>query len=189
MVYANRPFAGPQQIFSYLACYTHRVALSNHRILKADDHAVTIRTRAGQSATMTPETFIARFLQHVLPDGFKKIRHFGLMAPSNVNSRLAADSPVCPRCGCERTVRLLIVSSHTSSSTSRGPHDPALEGIDRPCSTHQPRLVCFDPSPTKQNRAHRPTLSLSTSPRIGKKLSSCADVDKRAGSDHDETSI
>ena len=87
-VYAKRPFAGPEQVFTYLGRYTHRVGLSNHRILAVSDDAVTIDTRDGQTATMTPKTFIRRFLQHILPKGFTKIRHYGLMAASNVNTRL-----------------------------------------------------------------------------------------------------
>jgi len=87
-VYVKRPFAGAQHLFNYLGRYTHRVAISNHRIVEFDRDAVTIGTRGSGTATMTPETFIARFLQHILPTGFTKIRHFGLVAPSNVNSRL-----------------------------------------------------------------------------------------------------
>ncbi|NIO14110.1 MAG: IS91 family transposase, partial [Pseudomonas stutzeri] len=87
-VYAKRPFAGPEQVFAYLGRYTHRVGISNHRILAVSDQAVTIATRNGGTATMTPHEFIRRFLQHILPKGFVKIRHYGLVAPSNVNTRL-----------------------------------------------------------------------------------------------------
>ena len=90
VVYAKKPFAGADQVFAYLGRYTHRVAISNHRIINYDGLNVTIRTRGDDSVTMTAETFIARFVEHVLPRGFTKIRHFGLMAPSNVNTRLVA---------------------------------------------------------------------------------------------------
>ena len=88
IVYAKRPFAGPQQVFSYLGRYTHRVALSNHRILDVTDEAITLATRPGKTTTLSPEELIRRFLLHVLPRRFQKIRHYGLMASANVHSRL-----------------------------------------------------------------------------------------------------
>ena len=90
VVYAKRPFAGPEQTFAYLGRYTHRIAISNHRILAVTDDAVTIATRNGNTATMSPLQFIHRFLQHVLPTGFVKIRHYGLWASANVKTKLAA---------------------------------------------------------------------------------------------------
>ena len=89
VVYAKRPFAGPQQIFRYLGHYTHRVAISNYRILDVTPDRVTISTRDGGTATMTPQVFIRRFLQHVLPKGFIKIRHYGLAASCHVRTLLA----------------------------------------------------------------------------------------------------
>jgi hypothetical protein len=88
VVYAKKPFAGPEQLFAYLGRYTHRVAISNQRLLAVDDDYVRFLTKDGQTATVTPDEFIRRFLLHVLPDGFVKIRHYGLMAPTNVNTRL-----------------------------------------------------------------------------------------------------
>ncbi len=88
VVYAKRPFAGPQQVFTYLGQYTHRVGISNHRLLSITAETVTIATRDGKSATMSPEVFIRRFLQHILPSGYVKVRHYGLMASGNVNTRL-----------------------------------------------------------------------------------------------------
>lgn len=88
VVYAKRPFAGAQQVFAYLARYTHRVALSNHRLLEVTENAVTLATRDGNSVTLSPLELIRRFLLHVLPRRFVKIRHYGLMAASNVHTRL-----------------------------------------------------------------------------------------------------
>jgi len=88
VVYAKRPFAGPEQVFSYLGRYTHRVALSNHRILDVTDKAITLSTRHKKTVTLSPEELIRRFLLHVLPRRFVKIRHYGLMASANVHSRL-----------------------------------------------------------------------------------------------------
>jgi len=87
--YAKPPFAGPASVYQYLGRYTHRVGLSNHRLLSATDEAVTFRTRGEDTATLHPHEFLRRFLQHVLPDGFVKLRHYGLLAPGNVNTRLA----------------------------------------------------------------------------------------------------
>ena len=88
VVYAKRPFGGPEQVFSYLGRYTHRVGLSNHRLQRIDAQGVRFATRDGKSVTIGPLEFIRRFLLHVLPSGFKKIRHYGLCAPANVNTRL-----------------------------------------------------------------------------------------------------
>ena len=88
VVYAKRPFAGPEQVFAYLGRYTHRVAISNHRLLSVSDDAVTFTTRDGKTATLHPHEFIRRFLLHVLPKGFGKIRHYGLLASGNVKTKL-----------------------------------------------------------------------------------------------------
>ncbi len=87
-VYAKRPFAGPEQVLAYLARYTHRVAISNSRLIAADAKAVTFRVKdyrvegSGRYKTMTlaPGEFMRRFLLHVLPKGFHRIRHYGLLA-------------------------------------------------------------------------------------------------------------
>lgn len=89
VVYAKRPFGGPQQVFRYLGHYTHRVAISNHRLVHHDDDTVVFRTRGRDRTACPPVEFIRRFLDHVLPAHFVKIRHFGLFAPGQVRTRLA----------------------------------------------------------------------------------------------------
>ncbi len=89
VVYAKRPFGGPEQVFRYLGRYTHRVGLSNRRLVSLDERGVTFRTRGELTATLNPSEFLRRFLLHVLPKGFVKIRHHGLMAPSHVRTKLA----------------------------------------------------------------------------------------------------
>jgi hypothetical protein len=87
-VYAKRPFAGPKAVLAYLSRYTHRVAISNRRLVSADDRSVTFKVKdyriegAGRYKTMTlpAHEFIRRFLLHVLPKGFHRIRHYGLLA-------------------------------------------------------------------------------------------------------------
>jgi hypothetical protein len=88
--YAKPPFAGPESVFQYLGRYTHRVGLSNNRLVSATDTTVTFFTWGEQTAELPPHEFLRRFLQHVLPDGFVKLRHYGLLAPGNVNTKLVA---------------------------------------------------------------------------------------------------
>jgi Putative transposase/Transposase zinc-binding domain len=87
-VYAKRPFAGPKAVLAYLSRYTHRIAISNSRLIKADATSVTFKVKnyrvegPARYTTMTLDTseFIRRFLIHVLPKGFHRIRHYGLFA-------------------------------------------------------------------------------------------------------------
>lgn len=88
VVYAKRPFAGPVQVFLYLGRYTHRVGISNHRLQSFDASGVTFSTKDGRSITVTPDEFIRRFLLHVLPQRFVKIRHYGLVSSSNATTKL-----------------------------------------------------------------------------------------------------
>ncbi len=88
IVYAKRPFAGPQQVLEYLGRYTHRVAISNHRILSIANKKVAFTYRdparkAVKVMTLAAEEFIRRFLLHVLPKSFMKIRYFGFLAHRN----------------------------------------------------------------------------------------------------------
>ncbi len=95
VVYAKQPFAGPAQVLAYLARYTHRVAIANSRLLSLSDGKVRFRWRDykddNKSKVMTLEAgeFIRRFLLHVLPDGFHRIRHYGLFANGHRADKLA----------------------------------------------------------------------------------------------------
>jgi hypothetical protein len=134
VVYAKEPFAGPQAVLAYLSRYTHRVAISNRRLVAADANAVAFRWKdyrvegldRWKTMTLAPHEFIRRFLIHVLPKGFHRIRHYGLFANGNRAASIArareliravprvvepeqekaaaADEPrvltcPCPRCG------------------------------------------------------------------------------------------
>ena len=95
VVYAKTPLAGPEVVLDYLSRYTHRVAVSNERILAVDAAGVRLRVRADnhggkRTVFIDGPTFIARFLQHVLPPGFKRIRHYGLLSPAVKTERMAA---------------------------------------------------------------------------------------------------
>lgn len=133
VVYAKPPFGGPEQVLKYLARYTHRVAISNSRLLSLDNGGVTFHYKdyADQhhwkTLTLSGEEFLRRFVQHVLPKGFVKLRHYGLLASRQRVQRLAqcralllvatlgvvlrlgkgvvedsAAASVCPHCGSRR---------------------------------------------------------------------------------------
>lgn len=116
VVYAKKPFAGPQQVLAYLSRYTHRVAISNRRLLHADAQHVTFTykdyAQGAQRKTMTLDTpeFVRRFCLHILPKGFVKIRHYGLLGNRQRQQRLdqarqllAAARPVQERLASIRT--------------------------------------------------------------------------------------
>jgi Putative transposase len=105
VVYAKRPFAGPQAVLAYLSRYTHRVAISNSRLLAMDERGITFkwkdyRVKEGAPAgsnpkarhktmTLSANEFMRRFLLHVLPSGFHRIRHYGLLANGSRKTNLA----------------------------------------------------------------------------------------------------
>ena len=125
VVYAKPPFAGPETVLAYLSRYAHRVAISNSRLLRFDEAGVTFRYKnyrcngadRQQVMTLTADEFIRRFLLHVLPKGFHRIRHHGLLAGATRKARLdhvrqllgvappaaaevQAEPDVCPPCPC-----------------------------------------------------------------------------------------
>jgi hypothetical protein len=155
VVYCKEPFAGPQQVLRYLSRYTHRVAISNRRLVSTDDGGVAFRWKdyringPGRWKTMTLEVgeFIRRFLMHVLPKGFHRIRHYGLFANGNRAESIAkarellavkapeANQPCalprpCPCCGG----RMLIIETFA----------PGCEPKYRPNAT--PPMVRIDTS-------------------------------------------
>jgi hypothetical protein len=157
-VYAKPPFAGPEAVLAYLARYTHRVAIANSRLFALDERGVTFRykdyRRDGQARyrtmTLSAEEFIRRFLLHVLPKGFHRIRHYGLLASAGCKANIArareliavpappdppaeddntdqpagaaADHrPPCPYCGG----RMIIVEVFGRGGAPRGPPSSA----------------------------------------------------------------
>lgn len=161
-VYAKSPFAGPAAVLAYLARYTHRVAISNSRLRALDERGVTFRykdyRRNGRerlrTMTLAPDEFIRRFLLHVLPKGFHRIRHYGLLASATCKTNIAqarkliaaplpmidppieheaadvatgttADyRPLCPCCGG----RMIIVEIFERGGAPRGP-PPSGAGV------------------------------------------------------------
>jgi len=130
VVYAKRPFGGPEQVLKYLARYTHRVAISNQRLVSLEDGRVTFEwkdyTAGAQTKIMTLEAveFIRRFLLHVLPSGFVHIRHFGFLANRNRKQKLALCRSLLP-------TPLVVIAANADP---RGDRDSASDKqMPRPC--------------------------------------------------------
>jgi hypothetical protein len=122
VVYAKRPFAGPAQVLAYLGRYTHRVAISNTRLVKLDGDQVSFRWRdyrhhdKRKVMTLAATEFIRRFLLHALPDGFQRIRHYGF-SPTAARRRRA-----CRRCSpCRRQRRHQLHRRTTVSAIASSP--------------------------------------------------------------------
>jgi hypothetical protein len=99
-VYAKTSFSKGQLVLQYLGRYTHRVGLANSRLLAVDDNSIMFRTKGDGVAVLSPVEFLGRFVQHVLPTGFHKIRHVGLNASESKRARaralLGAEPPTIP---------------------------------------------------------------------------------------------
>jgi len=153
VVYSKAPFAGPDKLLTYLGHYTHRVAISNSRLISADDGQVVFHYRdraAGdvrKTMSLPADQFLRRFLCHVLPSGFQRIRHYGLLAsrtkrdllarcrellgtpaPTPPEKKTAADWLLtvlgidiqrCPACGQATLERSKLLSERTSSTSNR----------------------------------------------------------------------
>jgi hypothetical protein len=146
VVYAKPPFAGPEAVLAYLSRYTHRVAISNRRLIRLDEDGVTFRYKdyrcpdadRQRVMTLTTDEFIRRFLLHVLPKGFHRIRHYGLLAAAcrktnvaRARELLAVPAPVCldvppeppdqrPPCPCCGG-RMVIIEIFERGAQPRGP--------------------------------------------------------------------
>jgi hypothetical protein len=154
VVYAKEPFGGPKAVLAYLSRYTHRVAISNRRLISTSDNGVTFKWKdyridapdRYKTMTLPVFEFIRRFLMHVLPKGFHRIRHYGLFANGNRADNIAKarellavpqpaqdppteldpeDSPnPCPCCGG----RMIIIEVFERDTSPQ--YVPALDGID-----------------------------------------------------------
>ena len=129
VVYAKRPFAGPAAVLAYLSRYTHSVAISNRRLIALDARGVTFRWKdyrakgrtRHKTMTLAADEFMRRFLLHILPRGFHRIRHYGLIANAERKHNLA------------RARELLHVVPDAEAQS---------QGADAPCRPVQPTFVC-----------------------------------------------
>jgi hypothetical protein len=113
-VYAKPSFAHGRHVLAYLGRYTHRVGISNSRLLVASQQKITFRTKHGRTATVTPLEFLRRFVAHVLPEGLHKIRHVGLYASACAEQREVARTCIggarCPRTQPDWRAQLLALT-------------------------------------------------------------------------------
>jgi hypothetical protein len=149
-VYAKRPFAGPKAVLAYLSRYTHRVAISNRRLIAANAKTVTFKVKdyriegPGRYKTMTLDTneFIRRFLIHVLPSGFHRIRHYGLLAGGVKADNLAR-------------ARKLLDTAPPAPEPGDVPSDPATP--DKPCPCCGSAMRIIEVFKAGERPRHRPT--------------------------------
>jgi hypothetical protein len=152
-VYAKRPFAGPKTVLAYLSRYTHRVAISNRRLIALNERSVTFKVKdyriegPGRYTTMTLGVgeFIRRFLSHVLPKGFHRIRHYGLFASTNRSETI------------EAVRKLLDLAPTATEQTSQtGPAQP----LALPCPCCGGRMFVIETFEAGCQPRHRPTTPL-----------------------------
>jgi hypothetical protein len=154
VVYAKKPFGGPRAVLAYLSRYTHRVAISNRRLISVDQTGVTFKWKdyriegPGRHQTMTLPTheFIRRFLMHVLPRGFHRIRHYGLLASANRVANIA------------RARELLAVPprpKQPDTSEAAALDEPRM--LPRPCPCCGGRMIIIETFARGCEPKHRPT--------------------------------
>src|SRR5499433_58860 len=161
-VYAKRPFAGPEQVLAYLSRYTHRVAISNSRLISADADGVTFKYKdyrlegpdRYKTMTLEPGEFIRRFLMHVLPKGFHRIRHYGLLT-SGAGTRAEKLA----------RARQLIAAAPQIAPSPQSPHDYGTcedstlsEEHEHPCPHCGSRMVIIETFEPGHRPRHRPSV-------------------------------
>ena len=164
-VYTKRPFAGPEQVLAYLSRYTHRVAISNSRLISADASGVTFKYKdyriegpdRYKAMTLEPHEFIRRFLLHVLPKGFHRIRHYGLLANGGG-----------PRAQNLARARELIAAAGKAASQHASPrHATCAETTlaqehDHHCPRCGSRMVIIETFEPRCRPPHHPSAPVST---------------------------
>lgn len=143
VVYAKEPFAGPKSVLAYLSRYTHRVAISNSRLIRFDARSVTFRVKnyrlkgAGRHTTMTLDTneFIRRFLIHVLPKGQHRIRHYGFFGNGNRVDNIAR---------IRQLLRAKAPNHQNINDTSTNDADKSPRTLALPCPCCGGQLIIFD---------------------------------------------
>jgi hypothetical protein len=155
IVYCKPPFAGPKQVLRYLSRYTHRVAISNRRLVAADDGGVSFRWKdyriegpeRWKTMTLTAHEFIRRFLIHVLPKGFHRIRHYGLFANGNRAEAIAKAREL-----------LAVATPATEDAATKAEVEPEQTCIlPRPCPCCGGRMVIIEVFARGEMPKHRPS--------------------------------
>ena len=154
VVYAKEPFGGPQAVLAYLSRYTHRVAISNRRLISADESGVTFKWKdyriegptRYKSMTLPTDEFIRRFLMHVLPKGVHRIRHYGLFANGNRAANIV------------RARELLAVPPRVTESETDAPAETDQPRIlPAPCPCCGGRMIIIETFARGCEPKHRPT--------------------------------
>ena len=160
VVYCKRPFGGPEEVLRYLARYTHRVAISNRRLIAFDDNSVTFKWKdyriegheRYKVMTLATNEFIRRFLIHVLPSGFHRIRYYGLLASTTRADNIA------------RARELLAVPKPRNDIADVGSTDPSEpQTLSQPCPCCGGRMIIietFQRGATPQYRSTAPTVAI-----------------------------
>ncbi len=154
IVYCKKPFAGPEAVLRYLSRYTHRVAISNRRLIAADDGGVSFRWKdyridgPGRWKTMTlgAREFIRRFLLHVLPKGFHRIRHYGLFANANRAESIAKAREL-----------LAVATPQTKPEAASTPEPDQPRVLPRPCPCCGGRMIVIEVFARGQAPRHKPS--------------------------------
>jgi hypothetical protein len=152
VVYAKRPFGGPEAVLAYLSRYTHRIAISNRRLVSADANTVAFKYKdyriegEGRYKTMALATgeFIRRFLSHVLPKGFHRIRHYGLLANGNRSENIAK----------ARQLLALPARQKEPEAESKAADEPSIH--TRPCPCCGGRMLVIETFERGSEPRHRP---------------------------------
>jgi len=156
IVYCKPPFAGPKQVLRYLSRYTHRVAISNRRLVAADDGGVSFRWKdyriegpeRWKTMTLAPAEFIRRFLIHVLPRGFHRIRHYGLFANGNRVANIAKALELL-------AVAPAMATNDAETTTPAEPEQPCL--LPRSCPCCGGRMIIIEVFARGETPKHRPS--------------------------------
>jgi len=164
VVYAKKPFGGPQAVLAYLSRYTHRVAIANSRLIAFDRNRVTFRWKdyrlegrdRFKTMTLNADEFIRRFLIHVLPGGFHRIRHYGLFATGSRTNNIA------------RARELLAVSPRPRQPNPDAPTDGEPKTLSQPCPRCGGRMIVIETfrrgsTPRYRPAAPPPVIRIDTS--------------------------
>jgi Putative transposase/Transposase zinc-binding domain len=153
VVYAKRPFGGPQAVLAYLSRYTHRVAIANSRLIAFNNNSVSFKYKdyriegpdRHKVMTLATNEFIRRFLIHVLPKGFHRIRHYGLLASGNRAANIA------------QARKLLAVPSRLKEPEISQAEDDKARVLPRPCPCCGGRMMIIETFARGCQPQHRPT--------------------------------